>query len=1283
MRLLAVVLVGVSWLGPGRSIQADEVFQRTIRPLLNDFCITCHSTAAQEGELDLQRFDSWESIQQHPEVWEQVYQQVELGEMPPDSVENFAAEQRMLLLDWVRQTLDKIARQNAGDPGPVVLRRLSNHEYTYTLRDLTGISTLEPAREFPVDGAAGEGFTNVGDALVMSPAMLTKYLDAAKTISQHAVFLPSGFRFSPSDSPQDWTAEALERLQAFYARYTTQANSDQVTLQGIGLDMGTGEGRLPIGDYLDALQGRRSAAGLSPKYLEILRQALSGSEPSPLLEPLREKFRRGTLAQADIETWQNVLWKFELVGHVGRPNGPQAWQVGVDPLTTRQAFRMPLVGQQDQTVYLSSHSVGERLAAAEVDGNATADPGRVVWEQARLVAPGRPDLPIAQLPELEQYLRQQQQSLLQHLEASLTALINERVGATEDGVAGDDATAVVEPSEPSVDPQLLSAWREYLGWDSLELAPLLPTRIERHPDYAFIQGWTEGEDLSVWANSSDISVRTPGLMAAQSIAVHPSPRRAVVVAWKSPIKAAVEISGRIADAHPECGNGVTWTLEVRRGGTTQILAEGVTEGGREIPIGPFTDIQLQPQQVIALVVGPRDGNHFCDLTAIDLSVIAGDEQWQLSRDLAPRLLHGNPQGPWHLLSQGLTADTGRDLPPAIAAWRDQPAVETIGQIRAHLEADFPLTHPLLANAIKNFQPSTTDAANAVLTQELTDVTKITIPAVFATGAELVVTGRLTPAAVDSVQLDVSLERPTVGPKQIRSDRPIVVSGHELVDRYWRDQFEQFRALFPIALCYSRVVPVDEVVTLWMYYREDHQLRRLLLEEPEVQELEKLWDELLYISQAPLRQVDAFEQIYQFATQDRPDLVVEFEKMREPIRREAARFQAEEPQREVTQKHALLKFAAQAWRRPLTESEANNLLAFPPRLILVRILTSPVFLYRSEQATTELRALNDWELATRLSYFLWSSVPDQELRDLAATGQLTRPEVLEQQTRRMLRDPRVRRMATEFGCQYLHVRDVATLDEKSERHFPEFVDLRADMQEEVTQFLIDMMQNNGRVLSLLDADHSFLSPALAQYYGLQVEGEGWQRVEGLQAAGRGGTLGFAATLAKHAGASRTSAILRGMWVSEVLLGERTPNPPAGVPTLPEDLPADLTERQLIERHSSDPQCASCHRRIDPYGFALEGFDAVGRLRQADTETILYDGTPVAGMADLRDYLLRDKRAAFLKQFSRKLVGYALGRSVQLSDQPLIEAMIESGDPSFGDLVVTIVQGQAFRHIRGQE
>jgi len=201
--------------------------------------------------------------------------------------------------------------------------------------------------------------------------------------------------------------------------------------------------------------------------------------------------------------------------------------------------------------------------------------------------------------------------------------------------------------------------------------------------------------------------------------------------------------------------------------------------------------------------------------------------------------------------------------------------------------------------------------------------------------------------------------------------------------------------------------------------------------------------------------------------------------------------------------------------------------------------------------------------------------------------------------------------------------------------------------------------------------------------LPFEGEGWQRIEGLRDRGRGGVLGFAATLAKHSGASRTSAILRGTWMSEVILGEKLPAPPPGVPTLPEEAPEGLSERQLIERHSSDERCASCHKRIDPFGFALEGFDAIGRIREADTKTVLMDGTAISGMSELRGYLLNQRRDDFLKQFSRKLLGYALGRSVQLSDQPLIEKMVQAKDHNIGDLIEWIVRSQQFREIRGND
>ena len=526
--------------------------------------------------------------------------------------------------------------------------------------------------------------------------------------------------------------------------------------------------------------------------------------------------------------------------------------------------------------------------------------------------------------------------------------------------------------------------------------------------------------------------------------------------------------------------------------------------------------------------------------------------------------------------------------------------------------------------------------------------------------------------------------------------PIIVNDASEHRARFEAAFDDFRALFPIALCYSKIVPVDEVVTLTLFHREDEALRRLMLSEAESRELDRLWDELRFVSEAPLKQVDVFEQLFQFATQDAKPSA--FEPMREPILKAAAKFKEQQKTAIEPQKAAVLDFAEKAWRRPLTEKEITGLRTFDQRLMLVRVLTSPAFLYRGEKVPAKTAPVSPQELATRLSYFLWSSSPDDALR----SSDLNDQSDLIEQAHRMLKSDKVRRLAIEFGCQYLHVRDVATLEEKSERHFPTFLNLRDDMQEEVTRFFIELIQNNRSILSLLDADHTFVNAELAKHYGFSTGESGqkngqkdssvpillsnsppdWRRVDNLHQHGRGGILGFAATLSKQAGASRNSAILRGTWLTEVVLGEKLPIPPKGVPVLPEEAPANLTERQLIERHSRDENCMGCHKRIDPYGFALEGFDAIGRARKADTKTVLPDGTAVDGLTDLRDYLLTKRRDDFTRQFCRKLLGYALGRSVQLSDKPLIEQMTKS-DLRFGTLVQHIVSSRQFREVRGSK
>jgi hypothetical protein len=438
-------------------------------------------------------------------------------------------------------------------------------------------------------------------------------------------------------------------------------------------------------------------------------------------------------------------------------------------------------------------------------------------------------------------------------------------------------------------------------------------------------------------------------------------------------------------------------------------------------------------------------------------------------------------------------------------------------------------------------------------------------------------------------------------------------------------------------------------------------------------------------------------------------VKSFAPMRGPIEARAELFQRRLRDTEGRHLASLLEFASRAYRRPLTDIESEQLRTLYEnlrqqelshddafRLTLARTLVAPAFLYRIEapRPGSDQYPVSDYELASRLSYFLWSSLPDEELLRHAAHGELQRPEILLSQTRRMLHDPKSRRLAREFGAQWLQIYEFDQHDEKSERHFPTFAAVRDAMYDETLHMLADLLRNDGSILDLLDGDYTYLNEALARHYGIPgVTGTEWRRVDGVKAYGRGGILTHAAVLAKQSGASRTSPILRGNWISEVLLGERLPRPPKDVPILADVPPEGLTERELIEQHSRDPACAKCHARIDPLGFALEHFDAIGRFREHDSaglaidaRTQLPDGTELEGHEGLRRYLLKQRREEFVRQFLRKLLGYALGRSVQLSDEPLLAEMagrLENHDHRIGTAMEAVVLSRQFREMRGRD
>jgi hypothetical protein len=1092
-----------------------------------------------------------------------------------------------------------------------------------------------------------------------------------------------------------------------------------------------------------------------------------------LFDAFRTKWREGQLTAEEIEDWQRYLWRFGNIGHIGKAGGPKTWMEPVTPLMSQQEFRMKLAAPadgRDVTIYLSAGDAG--------DGN---EHDLAVWENARLVKPGRPDL---LMKDLRSIVRQ----LIRRREAVASTAPQCLAAAHEALMSKEHIDLETLAWKHDVDRDVLAHWLRYLGINlsnEVKIGNLLPNKTESVSNHSFIRGWSGEQALSVLANASDATVQIPGTMKPHSFATHPSPTLSSIIAWRSPIAGHVSITGSVEDAHIACGNGITWALEVRRGHTRDTLARGASSGGQVIGIGSFEKVSVQVGDMVALVVDPGQGNHVCDLTAVELTIRDNEQQWDLAKDVVPDILVGNPHADrfgnrdvWYFFGEPEVANSATTIhcQSLVAQWRraanakdrSRLALQVrrlLGQDYASIAADSPdrTTHaelmafsgPLFSSALSSLSSENNDGDDVesgygidpalfgkfpqggdleanTLCVRAPSLMELHLPASLVDGAEFVVQGRLHSGSGDegSVQLHVLTSKPTSmglrpsvnradvlqgawnsGKPFVGFDSPVLVREGSAAQRRFEAAFDDFRRLFPAALCYTTIVPVDEVVTLTLFHREDEPLMRLMLDNEQSVKLDRMWAELHFVSQDALTLVDAFEQIWQYSTQDGPDAPQGDRRLvplREPILRGADEFKKQLLAAEPLQVQAVVDFAPQAWRRPLTGSEQRALRELyqilrakgvvheeAVRLLLARVLTSPAFLYRGETAGigSTASAVNDYELATRLSYFLWASTPDDELSATATSGRLHEDLVLTAQARRMLRDGKIRRLATEFGCQWLHIRDLESLKEKSERHFPTFVGLRSEMQEEAVRFFIDMFQEDRSVLSLLDADHSFMNAALADHYGLHLKGEEWQRVDGMRALGRGGMLGFAATLSKQSGASRTSPILRGNWISEVLLGEKLPRPPKDVPILPDEAPSGLTERQLIERHSSDAKCARCHDRIDHFGFALEGFDAIGRARSKDAAGLPIDtlaklpsGGALNGLDGLREHLLERRRDDFLRQFCRKLLGYALGRGVQLSDKSLLDdmlAQLKSHDYRVSTAIELIVLSPQFCEIRGKE
>ena len=539
-----------------------------------------------------------------------------------------------------------------------------------------------------------------------------------------------------------------------------------------------------------------------------------------------------------------------------------------------------------------------------------------------------------------------------------------------------------------------------------------------------------------------------------------------------------------------------------------------------------------------------------------------------------------------------------------------------------------------------------------------------------------------------------------------------------------------------------------------YFRDDIPLRELVLDDAGQRELDALWYDLDFVASIAMRQYHDLifferaepprfmqEARFDFARVEDKDVTSEakmtrlrsaylekarklgatdkaveaiedyFTTMSERIRRVEKDRKAAEPRH----LDALLKFAERAYRRPLTTSERDELLSFyrhsheqdglgheeAIRDAVASVLLSPHFAYRIDLAPAgkTVQPLSDHALASRLSYFIWSSMPDTELLVHAAAADLHKPEVLVAQLRRMLKDDRVRGLGTEFGGNWLEFRRFEEHNGVDRQRFASFTnELRQSMYEEPIRFFLDVARRDGSVLEFLDANHTFVNPILAKHYDIPISGlkaGDWVRVDDVRRYGRGGLLPMSVFLTSNSPGLRTSPVKRGYWVVRRMLGETIPPPPPGVPELPKDEAklGELTLPQLLAKHRDVKECAGCHRRFDTIGLAFEGYGPIGERRErdlgghpVDAHAIFPDGSEGTGIDGLRRYLSERRQDEFVANLCRKLLAYALGRSLIPSDQETVEAMrtgLSAGGYRFVGLIEAVVTSPQFLNKRGRD
>lgn len=1247
-RIAAVVAIGHALLANPTVAGGDlaKTYSSEIHPLVAKSCGDCHGSTPKDNDLDLVGFATANAILARPAVLEHVIERLHIGDMPPREAPQPSDAERQQLLGWFTAALDAEAAARAGDPGPVMLRRLTNVEYDNAVRDLTGVD-MRPtqAREFPPDAVGGEGFANVGEAMPVSPVLVKRYLQAARDVAARAVLLPTGFRFSASTDRPAWTAAAEEALRAFHARH------------------GGPKGEPPLEPHLAALlrhrerltkDGSAALAALAAEeqlnlvYLTALWTGLTRPSAAPV-EEAREPAKDAIAVRRTIDAGWTAAKRVLAEAKVAEND--------------EQSFEQNLTVRPGELLLLT----------VSPNGGHGQDTTRVEWT------------------------------------------ISETTGARRSWSVAD-LISDIHKGNP---------WPDAAGarWSFLETTSsptFLTDLLVKQVKGARGQGWSLGSEPAVFVNSTDAGGPT---LPPRSFCVHPGDKRPVTVAWTSPIDAEVSVVGRVSDMDPGKSDGVAFELtHIAAPELGPALAVWAQVGGpraamplvRSMWREATTDVRPLLQVIQNYQASLFRDNHGKNNV---LAVGNGMPVWEeLFRVVADERVEGYVKTP---IVRLVARPVAPAQPGTFVIW-DRLRLEAGGaaplvlaeqpEVRAAIEAGglrfghHPLGRPVPPTALVTEAPADVVIDLRKLPEEL--VKTLTGPRFVRADVRLD-EGSPESATVQAVLLGDAGKPPTAykpgAALVLQQPEPRVAQlVHRRVAAERARPAAEFRELFPPAFFFAPLTPRDAQGSTFLYRRHDAPLQRLMLDDAGRAELERLWAELHFVSEDALSNRRMYEANSEYYRIDKVWNFFFIPGALEQVEHSERELLAARAAAEPRQLEQLVSFAARAWRRPLADEERAALLAgyaadradgmeHDPafRAALARVLASPWFLFRVEEPARGPRwqPVTGLELATRLSFLVWDSIPDDEL--LAAAPRLHEPAVLEAQLRRMLEDRRARGMAEEFGARWLGVRDFVANHGRSLEDFPEFTPaVRDALAEEPVRWFEDMLVSDRPVIDLIAADAIVVNDVLAKHYGIPgVSGPEWRRVEKVGAAGRGGLLGLGAVLAKHCAASRTSPIKRGAWVAH-MLGERLPNPPPDVPPLPETPPAGLTSREITEFHTKDSRCSGCHSRIDPYGMSLERFDALGRLRPAaalkpgESRAALRDGTVLDDVAGLRDYIAGPRRDDFLRSLARKLTGYALGRATLPSDRALVDSLTKTmaAGGRWSDVLLVLVTSEQFRCVR---